>query len=218
MRSRWWRRGWFWAGVLSGLFLAVIAFVAANYLNWYGETRLWLGMVAFLAGASFEWLQLGARQYTALIAVVLFTGLSWRFLPERIRERVDWLAPVRTTAPALEQVEFEQRKLPDPPPASATQTASSSAREPSTGRRARFSIEVHNTEAESLALSYITPSGRRSLGQIPAGAIQRFSVDGVAGSTIQLIAAGSGAAGGDTITLSIRLDTGPPIQVTLGWN
>jgi hypothetical protein len=223
MRGRWWRRGWVWAAVLSGLFLAVIALVAANDLNWRGEARLWLGMAAFLAGASFEWLQLGARQYTSLIAVFVFIGLGWRLLPERIRAQVDWLAPVRSTAPALEQVEFEERTLPDPPPASAARAGSASAaraassggERPSAGRAARFSIEISNTEGEALELSYVTSSGHRSLGRIPGGAIQRFSIDGVPGSTIRLIATGAGADGGDTITRSILLDAETPVRVTL---
>lgn len=215
MRGRWWRRGWFWAGVLSGLFLAVIALLAANYLNWRSEARLWLGLAAFLAGASFEWLQLGARQYTALVASFLFIGLGWRLLPERIRAQVDWLMPVRSTAPALEQVDIEQRGLPDAPPASPARAAASGAQRSSAGRAARFSIEISNAEAEALELSYITSSGHRSLGQIPGSATQRFSIDGVSGGTIRLIATGAGGDGVDTITRSIRLDAESPVRVTL---
>lgn len=215
MRGRWRQRGWFWAGVLSGLFFAVIAIVAAIYLDWRVEVRIWLGLVAFLAGASFEWLQLGARQYAALISVVLAAGLGWQLLPERMRAKVDWLAPVRSTAPALERVPIGENGLPDPPPSSTKEGGPGRMAGPRASRPASYTIEVHNAEDESLELSYSTTSGRRSLGRIPGGAIQRFSIDGAASGSIQLRATGSGVNSGDTIMRIIRLDADAPVRVTL---
>lgn len=215
MHRRWWQRGWFWAGVLSGLFFAAVALFAAHYLDWRGEAHLWIGLFAFLAGASFEWLQLGARRYAALTAVVVSAGLGWQLIPERVRARVDWLAPVRNTAPALERVHIDEIVLPNPSAPSATQGESGRAPGSRAGRPASYTIEVHNAEDESLELNYSTASGERYLGRIPGGAIQRFSISGVAGGTIQLRATGAGDASGDTIRRAIRLDTDAPVRITL---
>jgi hypothetical protein len=65
-------------------------------------------------------------------------------------------------------------------------------------------------------LTYAAGSAPRPLGRIPGGAIQRFSVEGVVGSTIQVIASGSETTGRDSLTISVRLrDPGEVQRVTL---
>lgn len=215
MPRSWWRRERFWAGVVSGLFLALLALAATRFLYWRDESLPWLVVTAFLVGASVEWLRLGTRRFAALIVVVVFLGWGWRLLPERIRAQVDWLAPARGAAPALELVGVEELKLPAPAPASATPVESRGARGTGTGRVTRHSIEVHNAEPTSLELSYTAGSRRRPLGRIPGGAVQRFGIEGVPGSVVQLDAAGAGAAGDEIITRTFRLEAGDPIRVTL---
>ncbi len=215
MQKRWWRRELFWAGVLTGLFFAALAVATAIVLGWRDEARLWLGVIGFSAGATFEWLRLGTRRYAALAAIAGFVGIGWYLVPEESRARVDWLAPIRNTAPALEDIGIREIVLPDPPPDTRTRSGGARATGSATARTSRFSIEVHNTEGDAQELTYSVGSRSRPLGRIPGGAIQRFVIEGVAGSTIQLVATGTGTRPDDRLTVSLRLDPGSLLKVTL---
>jgi hypothetical protein len=213
----------------------MLAVSGAVFLNWRPEVRLWLGGAGFGIGAAFEWFRLGARRYAGLAAVGAMVVIGWHLFPEG-RQRVNWLAPVRKTAPAVDHVTLEPSTAPvlsppepAPPPRTSRPPARSPVRSParepsSTPSQAqaasrsvrRFTIEVHNGEGEALELAYAAGSTLRPLGRISGGATQRFSVEGVVGSTIQVIATVAGTAGGDTLTISVRLsDTGEVKRVTL---
>lgn len=211
MRKPWWRQDSFWAGVLTGLFFGALLVAAAVILDWRNDTRIWLGAAGFGAGAFFEWLRLGTRRYVALAAITAFLGIGWYFIPEK--SRVDWFAPVRKAGTAVEALEFERTlELPDPPPNVSDRSGGGRALGAAAARVSRYTIEIHNAEGDALDLTYSAGATPRSLGRIPGGAIQRFTIAGTAGSTIQLLAAGSG---GDSIRVSVRLDPNELLQVTL---
>jgi hypothetical protein len=213
----WWRSGWLWAGILTGLFFATLAVASAVFLNWRPEARLWLGGAGFCAGAAFEWFRLGARRFAGLAAVTGFAGAVWFNFPEESRPRVDWLAPVRMVAPAVERVPVEEIVLPDPPAAErATRTERGRGQSPAPTRIARFTIEVHNAEDDALELTYSAGTAPRALGRIPGGAIQRLSIELAAGTTIQLIATSADTSAGARMSYSIQLDDPTELkQVTL---
>jgi hypothetical protein len=213
--------------MVGGIVLGVLAALVAINLNWPVATQVWIAVVAFLGGAAFEWLRVGAQKHAFAVLIVWLGWTGWYLSPDGTFRKVDWLAPVRSSAAAVEETApaVPRVELPAAPSRNETGRAPTPRRAPTPaatagGEHAQgappaggYIIEVHNAEPQALVLTYTGGITPRSLGRIGPGETRHFTIEDTTLGTILLNATAPG--GGARISVPVLLSANGPARVTL---